>query len=92
MSIGVEGGESGRQTTKPYPTKAGAEAKDIEEAHNEESRPSVGTQKKRSTIQKIKESFAKKRSERFYQFLNRDLPWGIKVVGGEFLCCVLLRC
>lgn len=57
---------------------------DMESAHG----PSNTSVKKRSTIQKIKDFHTKRRSERFYRFLNHDLPMGIKVVGGM---CVLFH-
>merc|ERR1719424_2750085 len=37
---------------------------------------------------KIKEFHTKRRSERFYRFLNHDLPLGLKVVGGM---CVIFH-
>jgi len=95
MSIGAQdpeyaGGADGGASVKgshysPHrntPVKD-AGVKDLEESHNETSRQSVGaTMKKKTTIQKIKEFHTKRRSERFYRFLNHDLPTGIKAVGG----------
>ncbi len=62
---------------------------DMESAHANHSNTSMTTTKKRSTIQRIKDFHTQRRSERFYRFLNHDLPMGIKVIGGEFLCTAL---
>jgi len=73
------------QSEKPDATAKSID--DIESAHGP-SNTSMTTGKKRSTIQRIKDFHTKRRSERFYRFLNHDLPMGIKVVGGM---CVLFH-
>jgi hypothetical protein len=75
------------EAQKPADASSKSIEEDMESAHKA-SDTSMTTGKKRSTIQRIKDFHTRRRTERFYRFLNHDLPMGIKVVGGM---CVLFH-